>query len=417
MTDPLKILEKAKTLGSSAELYSVRRAGRGIRRENQYYGESLREEGYGLRVFKDGKVGFSYSTEVNDELLERALSSMKASEPDEDNVPPPYSKPRYLNLRDDFDVHELPKEIVDSLIDLKDQVNLISIDVEAEEVSVKVVSTEGVDVEETRTGIYVSVMANHKEPGVVSPEIWEGVSSRFRKHIDIDALKLEVVEKVKRTVKRDRLDRKPKAVSFTPKAVASLLGPLLSTAINGENVFRKRSPLKPGELYGRLTLVDDPEDVASPYSRSFDGEGQLTHRNTLLENGVFRGPLTNWYWSKKLRVENTCSAVRSFSTVPSVGVSTLDLEHPEKADEEPGTLVVDQVQGVHTSNWETGEFGVVASVNWYVHSDGVKGVRESVISGNLKSLLNGITGTYGDKRRYTYVKTSHLVVEGLNVVY
>jgi len=417
MTDVFKVLERAKAMGVSAELYSIRRREGGVRRENQYYARSLQEEGYGLRVFKDGKVGSAFSTILTDDLLEKAMSSIRASEEDVDNVPPPPSRPRHLNLRDELDLQELPKELMRTLEDLREKVNLVSIDVDVEESTIKIVSTEGVDAEETRTGIYVSVMANYKESGTVSPEVWESASSRFRRGIDVDLIKREVIEKVKISAKREKLGRKPKVIAFTPKAAAELLGPIISSAINGENVFRGRSPLKLKEKYGSLTVVDNPEDEMSPYSRSFDGEGQQTSRKVVLEEGVFSRPLTNWYWSRKLKIENSCSAIRSFASTPSIGVSNLELEHPGRAEETPGTLVIDQVQGVHTSNWETGEFGVVAPVSWYVENNQIKGVREVVISGNLRSLLEGIVGTYGEKRRYMYLRAGHLVTEGLNVVY
>jgi len=169
-----------------------------VRRENQYYARSLQEEGYGLRVFKDGKVGFAFSTILTDDLLEKAMSSIRASEEDVDNVPPPPSRPRHLNLRVRArSTKELPKELMRTLEDLREKVNLVSIDVDVEESTIKIVSTEGVDAEETRTGIYVSVMANYKESGTVSPEVWESASSRFRRGIDVDLIKREVIEKCK----------------------------------------------------------------------------------------------------------------------------------------------------------------------------------------------------------------------------
>jgi len=166
-----------------------------------------------------------------------------------------------------------------------------------------------------------------------------------------------------------------------------------------------------------LTVVDNPEDEMSPYSRSFDGEGQQTSRKVVLEEGVFSRPPHQLVLVQKIKDRKFMLCIRPFASTPSIGVSNLELEHPGRAEETPGTLVIDQVQGVHTSNWETGEFGVVAPVSWYVENNQIKGVREVVISGNLRSLLEGIVGTYGEKRRYMYLRAGHLVTEGLNVVY
>lgn len=186
--------------------------------------------------------------------------------------------------------------------------------------------------------------------------------------------------------------------------------------MNAENVYRKKSPLSVGEIYGNITVVDDPHDDKSDYSRSFDGEGQPTTQNVLIHNGEFKAILTNWYWSKKIGIRNSASAVRSFMTTPSIGTSSIRIQPNERQDYENEDLVIDQVQGVHTSNWDTGEFGVVVPVAWTIRNGDRKGVREVILSGDLKTLLKTAMGGVGDSKRVGPVVSPGIVIQGLGVV-
>ncbi|BBL48157.1 MULTISPECIES: TldD/PmbA family protein [Metallosphaera] len=416
MSDPFKLVEKAKSLGYACEVYYVERWEYNLAKEKQYHSSNVKERGYGVRVFKDGKVGFAFSTELSDEILDRAVSVLKVSETDQNNEIPPTSKPSLLQLNRGEDLVEPAKETLKSLEELQEKVNVVGIYASATRVKVGVVNTEGLDVSEIRSSAYAGVTANYKDKVLVTPEIYESRSGRSFKEIQLEELKDTVVEKVNITKSRVKLQEKPKRVILDTKAISELFHPLLSYSVNGENVFRKRSPLDLGQTYGKITVVDNPRDERSELSRSFDGEGQATSQKVLMERGVFRGVLTNWYWSKKMGVTNSASAVRSYMSVPSIGTSLVQIFCDEKQDVEDNDLVVDQVQGVHTSNWDTGEFGVVAPVAWISRKGEKVGVREVVLSGDFRTLLKGIRGETGSRKRVWSVESADLVIEGLTIV-
>jgi PmbA protein len=102
-----EILDKAKNQGYSAEIFYVKRTEFSINEEKQIYSRFLNEEGYGLRVFKDGKVGFAYSTRLDENLLDNAIKSWKVSERDDANQIPTPNKVNYLNLYKKFDLSEV----------------------------------------------------------------------------------------------------------------------------------------------------------------------------------------------------------------------------------------------------------------------------------------------------------------------
>ncbi|MCG3108611.1 hypothetical protein L3N51_00895 [Metallosphaera sp. J1] len=416
MSDPFSLVNRAKNLGYACEIYYVERWEYSLAKEKQYQSSNLKEMGYGVRIFKDGRVGFAFSTDLTDEVLDRAISVLRVSERDPNNEIPPASKPSLLSLDRGEDLVEPSKETLKSLEDLQEKVNVVGLYASATRVKVGVVNTEGLDVSEIRSSVHAGVTANYKDQAIVTPEIYESRSGRSFKEIQTDELKESVVEKVSVTKSRIKLETKPSRIVLNTKAISELLYPLLSYSVNGENVYRKRSPLDLGQVYGMITVVDNPRNEKSELSRSFDGEGQATSERTLIGKGVFQGVLTNWYWSRKMGVPNSASAVRSYMSTPSVGPSLMQIFCDEKQELEENDLVVDQVQGVHTSNWDTGEFGVVVPVAWVVRKGEKVGVREVVLSGDLKTLLRGVKGEVGSRKRVWAIESPDLAVEGLTIV-
>jgi Predicted Zn-dependent proteases and their inactivated homologs len=413
-----EILDKAKHQGYSAEIFYVKRTEFSINEEKQIYSRFLNEEGYGLRVFKDGKVGFAYSTRLDENLLDNAIKSWKVSERDDANQIPTPNKVNYLNLYKKFDLSEVVKEKIRELEDLKEKkINIVTLNSTAWVSEVGIISTEGMNLSEKRSGISVSASANYKDSTYVGPEIYETRSFRDPS-TSIDEMKDSIIEKVQITSERTTLDFKPKSVILTPKAVYYLVFPLLSHAISLENYYRNRSPLKEGELINeKLRIVDNPLIENSVYSRSFDGEGQQSLNNEIINANVKKF-LSNYYWSIKAKRENTASASRGYSSIPYIYPSNLEfyVKNEEEDLSEEGKVYVDEVQGVHTSNFDTGEFSVVGSVSWII-KDGKKiSLKEIVVTSNLKDLLKGIQRTSKKRLMIGNVSTGELEIQGLSVV-
>jgi PmbA protein len=407
-----KVISKAKNLGFSAELFYVKRREFSVRIERQYSSKDLFEEGYGLRVFKEGKMGFAFSTRPSESLVEDAISAWKVSEEDEANQIPLPSKVNYLPLAKEFDLREVTLKYVETLRELYDSVNVITIHSEAYESTVGLINTEGLHVEERRKGISVVVMANSKEGTNVSPEIVEYKSFRDPS-TDVGDLIEEVKAKVDATKNREKIKGKVDALILTPKAVAELVFPLLSHAVSRENQFRGKSPLRQGmQVNEGLKVFDDPTLQDSVYSRSFDGEGQGSRINVVIDKEV-KGFLSNWFWALKSKSEHTASASRSYLTTPGISPSNLVIEHKDLLESGENYLVVDQVQGVHTSNFDTGEFSVTAPVAWF--SKDMKGVRDVIITGNLVDLLRGIEAEGKERKLVDNVLSGELLIRGLHV--
>ncbi|AWR97533.2 TldD/PmbA family protein [Acidianus sulfidivorans JP7] len=411
------IIDKAKNLGYSAELIYVNREEYTIEEGEQTYSRYLNEEGYGLRVFKDGKVGFAYSTKLTDSILENAIESLKVSEKDEANQVPPYNKPNYINLYNDFDLIEEAKKNMEKLKDLNEKINVISLTSTSWVSRIGIINTEGLDVSEKRSGITVLASANYKEGSYVGPEIYESMSFR-NPNTDIQHLKDNLLEKVLITKEKTKLDFKPKSIILTPKAVYSLVFPLFRYAVSLENYYRGRTPFRENEEINKnLKIIDDPTLTESVYSRSFDAEGQQSRINTIIDREM-KTFLSNTYWSNKAKKENTASASRSYASIPGIFPSNIIISFKDEYEdlEEENKIYIDEVQGVHTSNFDTGEFSVVGSVSWIIKGGKKISLREIVITSTLKDLLRNIVAVDKKREMYGNVISGNLEILNVSVV-
>ena len=222
--------------------------------------------------------------------------------------------------------------------------------------------------------------------------------------------------------------RKPKTqkapVVFDPQMAASFIAGL-SAAVNGLLVHKKSSFL--GALLGKriaasgFTLVDDatlPHGIAT---RPFDGEGVVSRKTPVIEDGVLRSFLYDATTARKAKSASTASASRAWASLPSIGTSNFYLE--------PGTTKPEAIiRGVKSGLYVTAMLGRGADVVTGDYSRGANGiwiengelaypVQEVTVSGNLLEMLRGIDaiGDDLDFRSSTAAPTirfAELVVSG-----
>jgi len=192
-------------------------------------------------------------------------------------------------------------------------------------------------------------------------------------------------------------------VVFDPDTARSLLG-LLASCVNGGSIWRRSSYLL--ERLGTkvasdlVTVIDDPLIPKAPGSRPFDGEGLLSRRNVVVENGVLRTYLMDTYAAKKLSMESTASASRGSSG--GVGASTTNFVL------QPGTisreqLLKDTKRGLYVTemmgfgfNAVTGDFSRGASGFLIEDGELTQPVSEVTISLNLDEILQRIDAVAND---------------------
>lgn len=250
----------------------------------------------------------------------------------------------------------------------------------------------------THAYAYVSLVA--RDGGTVTPAVFEFDSSRVSIP-SLESLADRAAERVLLCLRRyTGLEPGRYTVVYAPQALAELLEVTVFESLNGEMAVRGRSfyagRLGEKVLSEKVTIIDDGTLKGGDGTWRFDGEGVATSRKVLVDRGVLRGFVYDSYWGGRAGTGSTGNAVRSgYSSRPRPGFTNVIVEAGDASPEElleGRVVVVYSVQGAHTANSETGEYGVVASpAVVYENGEPLGWVPGAAVSGNMyREMLEGL---------------------------
>lgn len=379
---------------------------------------SLSENVLFVRVVEDGRLGIAFSSSFDArrvrQCVEDARDLAKIAEKDSQwpgFAPNPGAYPR---------IQGLFNKSVESL-SADDQRGMLELMIDGATRTAKgiIVNIAGVEVSRKATGVAnLNGLDALSKDTLVNAYCWtvrgkgksvtpDCTNVRASRRPDIDFEKIgetsALIALHSSTLKKPRTEEC--SVVFSPMAVGfsdmGLLSTLMARGLSGERIFRKNSFLqeKVGERIAskKLTLVDDPLGPGLSGSRPFDDEGCPSRRTELVSDGVLKGFLWDNYFGSISGAGSTGNAIRDRST-GSVSVSPTNLQvKPGRGDMEKIISGIDHgyfvwgCQGVHTSNFETGNFSFVASPGLLIEKgELVGGVRGAMLSGNIIELLANI---------------------------
>jgi PmbA protein len=379
---------------------------------------SAESRGVGIRTLQDTRVGFAYTSDLSpaslDALADEALRNGRYNHADEANQLPPVAAAEPLDNLYSPGLDRIdPQRKIQFALDLERLTT--SSDPRVKRVSdsvytdgsghVELANSLGLDAVFDRTVAYAMVEAIAEQDS----EMQSGYAFTYGR--DLDALKLEATAKeaAERAAGLLGAARVPTAkvpVVLDPYAGAMILG-LLTNSFSGDAVLKRRSLLagKVGQAVasGIVSIIDDARLPDGLASRPFDGEGVPTRRNELVKAGILQGFLHNTYTARRSGAVSTGSAVRSYKSVPEVGVSNLvlqpgSLSRMELLRRVGEGLYVAQLHGLHTVNTVSGEFSLGLTGHWIRGGELAQPVRELTIAGNLIELLQKVIGLANDPR-------------------
>lgn len=376
----------------------------------------------GLRVILGQRVAATYTSDLSDAgqrlLIEDALELAKLSEPDEFAGPPDpseLSRPSDWTQLDTFD----------------DGVGEITADEalqrarEGEDAAFawdeRITNSEGASFTRARGGSALVTSGGFAGSDVgtyaslvVTPVADDEGGKKRRgyhwsasRHVADLERSVEVGEEAaRRTIAQigaKKLPTQELPVVFDKDAARSVLG-LFAGCVLGGAIWRKSSYLvdRVGSKVASdlVTIVDDPLVVRGPGSRAFDGEGLLSRRNVVVEDGELRSYLLDTYSARKLGLRSTASAARSPAGGIAASTSNLTLKPGSMSRDD---LVRDTSHGLYVTgmmgfgfNAVTGDFSRGAS--GFLIEGGELGhpVSEVTISLNLDQLLQRIDAVADD---------------------
>jgi len=350
-------------------------------------------KGYGLRVVKDKKVGFSFFTGEKgfDFALKNALYSTNFSKVSF-NFPSEGAYPEIKGL--------YSKELADKSIDIADDIiKMISLENKAHsnqnfvsyhEVYSRIVNSNGVDFDSRENYLNVTAAAQFKDC----------ISSAFsfsKQYVDLEA----VSQKAGLYAEKFQGGKKVSGnfqVFLHPIVVVELLEAFFIPSIDGEEVFRKQSPLfdklNKQIVNENISIYENPLREGGLFSYSCDDEGVPACKKALVEDGVLKTFLYDLKAAALTGKNSTGNGLRpSVLSVPIISHSNIELQSKNylKFSELKGIFVYDVI-GVHNVNQTTGDFSLeVANAAFIEGGELIKPVSKCSLVGNYFDLLKSLT--------------------------
>lgn len=207
--------------------------------------------------------------------------------------------------------------------------------------------------------------------------------------------------------------------------VASEMLELFARVLSGEAVIKGRSFLagKVGEAIGseRVTLIDDGRMPRGVASSLWDGEGQPTKRQVLMERGVLKGFLHDTYTARRMQAAAGGSAGRgSYKSLPGPEASNFYLE-PGSTPPEALVAGVDDgiyvrgLLGLHTVDTVSGDYSLGLTGQRIEKGRLTHGVRGVTLAGTMLEFLNAVADVGSDLIWFGSVGAPTLRVHSISI--
>lgn len=407
----IQVLDIAKKRSQSAEVIHIRSEDTQV----EYKSDDLKvmytryTDGIGLRVVKDGRLGFSSTTDISQltSLVDKAYNSAQFGEQAKFHFPT--SLPHDAGKKHKVDIYDLAvtQHSVDSMVKtgkhlvdfIKNKEPEVKCDVEIAKrtATVDLLNSTGNHVHYQKT-MYTEMVNVLK----VEPEgfLWvdEYVTSGKLIHLS-DELLTRLTDKIKAADKPANVATKPMPVVFVPKVLYAILGGI-ELGCNGKYIQKGTSPLtgKLGQqlLSSELTIIDDPTIPFGVNSTPYDDEG-VVHRPLTLIN---KGKLTHYIYDLQtaglMHTHSTGHGHRGYSSLPVPDYTNLVIQ-PGKIsfhkmlDGIKEGIIVHQVLGSGQSNILAGDFSLNVDLGFKIQNGQMVGrVKDTMVSGNIFTAFKNI---------------------------
>ncbi len=431
-------LDYAAGPGVEAEIYGVYQRALKIEVAQQQV-ETLkdaREKGLGIRVIKNGRLGFAYTTALEAGAIKAAVrAALKAStymSADEHlNLTPAGAIYPQLQTFDDLiEQHSLEDKIalaqkLEALaIETDQRIKIVERSgYEQSMYQISILNSLGLDVsgQGNYCSLYQYVVAEQDDDAQGG---FASKSCRNYRDLSPEEVADRATHRALRSLKARSLASQELPCILKPYVAVKFLG-LLGQMLDAEAVLKGKSLLagKIGQAIAarEFTVMDDGTLKGGLGSFPFDDEGVPAQQNTLIKDGVLQGFLYDNYNARKAGLRSSGNAVRmSFRNLPKVGPSNLLIkagDQDEAALLEPIAkgLYITNIMGMHTANPVSGDFSLGASGIVIEQGELTYPVRGLLIAGNMTELLQDIDALGNELRFFGSRAAPSLRVAALSV--
>ncbi len=408
-----KLLSLAKEKVDDVEIYLQHGKSFSVRIRQQKvdsfnYADS---KGIGIRIMKDGKVGYSYTEEFSDDAFNTVLQeavdgSIHVENTDPvimDNYPDIDEKPVIYSP-------ELNKVTVDQKIELAKELEQKAYDKDKRVFNVpyasysdgsryiRIINSKGLDKEYKTNYCMAPVMVLAAE-GEQKKSGMGYYAGRCFNDISTDEVATKAVHKAINLLNSVSPKSGEYPVILSNEMVTALMQ-TFSGIFSAKNVQEGKSLLKSkiGQQIANqcVTIYDDALRSDGLSSSPFDDEGYPTQKTVLIENGVLRSFLHNTVTAAKDKVESTGNAGRSIKSSLTVSKSNMIIDAQDNDQEKMkkyGDKVIEiiSLQGLHSgANPISGDFSL--SAEGFIYENGVRtsSLSDFTLSGNFVEMLQNV---------------------------
>jgi len=411
-----KVVKSAIKLGvDEAEVYLENNRNFNLRVRNEDV-ETVKQsstKGIGLTVYKNKKLGFSYTSDFTDESLEkfakRTVQLSEVADPKPWNGLPDFEKEekqKDLDLWDPF-ILEIENE---TKIETAKKVEKIALaydkritksygasfsDAESETI---IVNSKGISRSFKTTGVNFSVSVIAGEGNNMQSGGWSSSKRLFKDLVNIESVAREAGKRAVEKLGAKPVKTAKVPVVFDRYASGSFWYGLLF-AMDGDSVFKKTTFLTDSldkSIASKLiTLTDNPTIPRHIGSTPFDGEGKITRENSLVENGVLKMFIYDSITARKAGVKVNTIAQRMGYKSPAYGnflnitVKNGNISREKIIEGIDTGFYVTGLRGMGT-DIPTGNYSVGASGFWIDNGEIAFPVDGITLGGNTSEILQNI---------------------------
>lgn len=368
----------------------------------------------GLRGYTGKKTGIVSVNDVTlneDVVIGKLLSVVKSSieDPYWNGFPPPTSGFRTIPCRDEkvsnSDYEGKMSAIRDLIGIMRDEAlkNGAERSSVAEGVArflvqkITVANSEGVFKQDECTLVNIfMVVKSVNSKGESDKSLW--ITNRRFDYRELERLGIETGRLSTMFAKAERIEEGEYDIIVTPPVANLIISYSLAPAFSALNVVEGRSPMK--DKIGKtvfsnsVTIIDDPTIPLEVGSRAFDDEGMPTSTKYLVENGVVKALLHNYYTLNRMRNGIYGNGFRrSPSSPPTPSPTNLVLNpgntslHDMVAEIDKGLIVYETI-GYWMSNPVNGDVKATATHALVVKKGEIMGSTKGIlITGNIYQWL------------------------------
>jgi len=435
----IKEVVKETAKGFEWELFFLRRKDLKISTENGNFEKITTAEDYAVavRLLKDKKIGFSYTTQLDLSAIKKLVDHLKEItqrlKPDEGNV---FKTSRdRISVESPFDKNGVMLTIDEKIDKITSfERNLIKLhpyvagtrETTFSEVIYEVEFANSFGVEFSYSGTFYSIVTSvlAQSPRGDKTVTWGYKESPYLLDLKLEELAKELTQKAVDTLDPQPMESKTTPVLFHRSAFVQLLEEF-SPLFSGESALKKKTPLLGREgsqvAVEGFTLIDDGTLKGGVSTHPYDDEGVSQRRTVLIENGIHKGFYHSLSTAVKMGQEPTGNGFReSISSPPQAAISNLYLK-PGEADfeelvnTEEKVLVVYELMGLHTADSVSGDFSLGAVGVVYKNGKKVSAFRGVTVAGNFLDLIKDISHIGNDLTFYSNVGSPSVLVKNITV--